>query len=815
MKIYSITVFSLLICFSLKANAQNKIFVDDFESDIKAWDIRAIKTKRVNSLRTAPKLDSSKASTGKTSLAIFSPVLMFSPRIEVKPLHRYEMSMDSFSPITWRFSTWIEEYDHNGKKLNHPESNRTVEGLWKANLPKRNFWLTVKIPFDTSKKCAYVKIVIRKSWSTHKIWLDNIIVREVKSRHLLITSKPKQEKLYSINSLMLPGPDGLLYPNWTQAGVTPETKFPKKIYHIKDFGGKPDDGIDDSNALEKACTTAGKAGGGIVKLAPGKYIISRKIMISADNVYIRGSGRKKTKLEFKLPKNGISIFPICMGRKIRSKSPIKIYFPARKAKKISLYINEKLVRQWNPEKIKKISFAKTHKKVSCRLRDVIKGIKLKNLKLKAEMEYANGEKKTSETSVIISSSRYSGAWNFALISFNGAGLSQKKYPLSKDGLRGDRVLHLTKKSTFVSGDLISICAKKSERWNKLAHNTCNTWGEFRRFVTRVSRVEDNRVYLTQPLRIDFPVSDRSRVCKFNAINNCGIENLTIIQSGKVQKDLKIGAVAFNRAVNCRALNVTIENPGSMAIIGAYVKNCEIKNCIFRNPWNTGTGGRAYGGWEFAWDCLIENLETFKMRHAPILNWTCTGNVIRDSVFHESDAQWHSGWCRDNLYEQCTVESTTKKHRGYGYGFYSTTVDDSMHGPNGPRNVVYNCKSISLKDGVYLGGMNQQWMIMYSKFIVNNGAGVIARFGCRDNIIKGNIFVLKNSSFPMVYYEFMDNTGDKLIDNIVYGGNGKLYAGPGSPEIVKNNRFFPLSANQKKSTPPVPSIYKWQKSKYKN
>ena len=131
-----------------------------------------------------------------------------------------------------------------------------------------------------------------------------------------------------------------------------------------------------------------------------------------------------------------------------------------------------------------------------------------------------------------------------------------------------------------------------------------------------------------------------------------------------------------------------------------------------------------------------------MRHAPILNWACSGNVIRESTFHQSDAQWHSGWCNENLFEQCAIEAVGETRGSYGYGLFSTPIDDSMHGPNGPRNVIYNCKVEGVKGGACLGGMNQQWMLMYNSFLVENGPGVIERFGNRDNIIQGNVFILK-------------------------------------------------------------------------
>ena len=177
--------------------------------------------------------------------------------------------------------------------------------------------------------------------------------------------------------------------------------------------------------------------------------------------------------------------------------------------------------------------------------------------------------------------------------------------------------------------------------------------------------------------------------------------------------------------------------------------------------------------------------------------------------HEMDAQWHSGWCTDNLFEQCRIESTTTKHKGYGYGFYATPYDDSMHGPQGQRNVVYNCTAYSLKSAVYLGGMNRNWRIMYNMFFVDSGPGILARLNCGDNRIQGNVFVLKDSSAPMLWNEFLDNRGDIVLDNRIYGGSGRLCEGPGRPAKTENNRFFPFEPAPSLPRPPVPSIYRWQ------
>jgi len=362
------------------------------------------------------------------------------------------------------------------------------------------------------------------------------------------------------------------------------------------------------------------------------------------------------------------------------------------------------------------------------------------------------------------------------------------------------------------GDYLIVAAPTTERWSKLSLNKC-TWGEFRYFIDKVVKIDDSTVELENPSRMDLPIIDKPYACTNPMITNCCVEGFTLEQEGNLQKDLLIGSILFYNAVNCKAENIKVINTGNRPLYGRRVKNCTFSNCDFEGAWNH-SGSTAYAGFDYAWDCLIEDMQTIDMRHGPILNWACSGNVIRNSFFKGSDAQWHSGWCQDNLFEQCVIECPKNNNGSYGYAFYATPYNDSAHGPQGPRNVIYNCKSDSLKAAVFLGGGGiYDWRIMYNNFTVHSGTGIIERLGCRNNYIIGNVFNLNDSSASLVYYEFMDNTGDVIKDNIIYGGNRQLYFGAGKPEICENNKQEYFSNQRATQSPPVPSIYQWQKSMY--
>ena len=297
--------------------------------------------------------------------------------------------------------------------------------------------------------------------------------------------------------------------------------------------------------------------------------------------------------------------------------------------------------------------------------------------------------------------------------------------------------------------------------------------------------------------------DGSYVQKVVPIQRCGIEDLYLEQT----ENLWITGVLFAHGWNCWARGVTVKKCGRFPVYGSMAKWCEIRDCTFDDAWFKGGGGTAYTGWDRCWDCLMENVETFKMRHAPLFQWAASGCVIRKSIFHESDAQWHAGWTNENLIEQCVVESV-QGNGGYGYGMWASPPEDTAHGPNGPRNVVYNCDIRSQKAGVWMGGMNENWLILHNRFTVDSGPGVFAKATSFDHIIKGNVFVLKDGKSPMIQLAAADCIGVEVVGNSLYGGNGHFVSGQAQPAVSEENQAFPLSPASRPQ-PQVPSIYEWQ------
>ncbi len=759
-------------------------------------------------------LDNSKYTEGTKSLLLPESITLESMDIKISPSTRYCISLKSWSEKSGLFYIHAQELDKDKNILNPSNSNGTSDTMWEAKKAKqRQYWMNMTLFFDSSAKGEYLRIKIGKS-GREQVYLDEILLSRIGKRDFIQPDKVllKDGETFSSKSLEVKGPDGLIYPNWSGAGLKVRNAVKGPIFKVEDFGAVANDGKDDSYAIEKAIEKAAASGGGIISFGEGDYLLNRQLLIRSDNILLHGTDRNKSRLVFRLPENGCGIYPT--APQLNKGAELNVFFLKEGAQNVKLFLNEKLIREWDKDKFMSLPDATKYNCVSVKGKEVIASAGEGIHSFKALISYENGKKAESENKITVEEKGLGGAYEASVISLKPKlREAPESIKLTKDAKRGDLSLEIESASSLKSGDLIAVQAPETERWNKLIHNVCQ-WGNFRIFVVRIESVEGNKINLEEPLRIDFPVEDGAFVKSVNMIKNCGMENMTIAQEGEIQIELKFGAVIFQNAWNCHADSVTIKRPGTRGIYGSFVKNCEIRNCLFEEPWRTKLGGLAYLGWDYGWDNLIDGVETSKMRHAPLLNWTSSGNVVRNTVCHESDAQWHSGWCSDNLYEQCVIESTTQEYNGYGYAYYSTPVDDSMHGPNGPRNVVYNCKSISLKDAFYLGGMNQNWMILYNTAVVEKGAGLRERFGNMNNVIKGNVFILKDDKSPMLYYESIDNRGDIVEDNTVIGGNGKLFEGPGAPETVRNNNILPASAVNVEAKAPVPSIYLWQREKLK-
>jgi hypothetical protein len=427
-----------------------------------------------------------------------------------------------------------------------------------------------------------------------------------------------------------------------------------------------------------------------------------------------------------------------------------------------------------------------------------------------------------KTKIVI---RYNGRDNRitdGIITFAGGENAEERL-LAADGRRGDMVLILRGVPDLAAGDWIVVDAPGTPRWRELIDSSCRLTP--RMAIVRVEMVEGNCVAINQPLRIDFPIIDGSRIQTAAPIERCGVEDLYLTQ---VNRDPKICTVLFDRAVNCWGRRVTVEWTGRMPLYGSNVKWMEVRDCEFNDAHDMGGAGTAYVGWQYSDDCLMENVTTHNMRHAPNLDWACSGCVFRNCTFYYSDGQTHSGWCHENLWENCVIIDPRGRPAGggsYGYGFWVTPPSDTSHGPNGPRNCFYNCDFQNSREhvvfepdmlqygpaGLVLGGMNENWLFFYNR-VLSCGPGILLRGVQFDHVIKGNVFAIENDFAAVVAEDPQHTSGLEIDDNAVYGGSGAVFAGAPSDAQLDGNRTLakPADGPPPRPQPAVPSIFEWER-----
>ena len=603
------------------------------------------------------------------------------------------------------------------------------------------------------------------------------------------------------------GPDGIVYPNWTMTGVQGGIPQIAAAAKIEEFGGKPDDGKDDSAALHKACEKVGVGGGGAVVLGEGVYHLDRPATVRHDGVVIRGQGADRTKLIFRygLAEGGAQFYWPAAGSRVGRDTRIELHCYPHGLTQMTMLADDKVVGTWKRSTHSGGTFAFT-----LRGRHVLGKLPDGPHTLKGIGHYGQKTGPAAEMPIVLDSTygdTRQVASAAAAITFLGQGWTGPKLRLASDGKRGDQFVELKDVDGVKAGDALFIRAPATERWKKLTRNRC-TWGLYRCSMVEATAVEGKVVRLRQPLRIDFPVIDEAFAQKVVPIRRCGVEALTLQQT----KPLWTSGVVFQFGWECWARGVTVKKCGRFPIYGSYAKQCEIRDCVFDDAWFKGGGGTAYTGWDKCWDCLIDNVTTHKLRHAPCFQWAASGNVIRRSTFHDSDGQWHAGWTHENLIEQCVITSR-RGHGSYGYGMWASPPGDRAHGPNGPRNVVYNSHVTSQRAGVWLGGMNENWLFLHNRFVVSSGPGLYATTFSFDHILRGNVFVVKDGKSPMVQLATADCTGVEIIGNTLVGGSGKPVAGPARPAVLKDNRVLPATADPPgRPTPAVASIYEWQQAR---
>lgn len=606
------------------------------------------------------------------------------------------------------------------------------------------------------------------------------------------------EKLTAADVL---GPDGIAYPNWTQVGL-PEG-IPTLAVTATATGMTPNDESDDSLALQTAINALQAKGGGVLFIPAGRYYLDRPVLITGDNVVLRGAGMKRTALisRFSMRGSAPEIHGFASNRPLGAQgfyyvladpeglTGLEVRAGGKTVNRIErpgLWETQILFRYTGAELLASAGPGRTKLEVLASYRDGTQRVTTR------DVELTDGE---------IAEPRAYGI--LGMITFRGAGPEPTKIPLTRTGERGDMSLVLSEGHGLQAGDRVLLAAPVTPEWQRI-HRNDHKGGVYRSNMYHLVAVDGNRIALAEALRLEFPVGE-SYVQKLQPQLHCGVEDLTVEQAVAA----KVHSVVFEYNWESWVRGLEVVHTGDKALYMPHSKRCEVRDSVFDRAWFN-SGGSAYIGWEHSFDSLMEGVTTYDMRHAPVVQWSTSGCVIRNSTFHSSDAQWHAGWTNENLFEGLIVESS-QDGGSYGNGMWASGPEDTGHGPNGPRNVIYNCNITSSKCGVWMGGMNENWLIVYNRFVVGRGPAILAKAASFDHIIAGNVFVLMEPYPAAIYLASRDCTGIELVNNRFYGDIDQLIGGTARPAVEWDNRVL-ASGDINRPHPPVRSIFDWQQAR---
>ncbi len=599
------------------------------------------------------------------------------------------------------------------------------------------------------------------------------------------------------------GPDGIVYPNWTQVGIPGGVPDVPAAVRLADDGVKAGDEI--SGALDRACRAVGARGGGAVLIGEGDFFMDRPVVIRDSGVVIRGAGRDRTRLVFRYavgqPGTDAGFYwPPEDGAAVGPDTQVEIHAYPIQLKRLALFRDGQAVKALGMDG-----------GWSCKL--IVSGAEIANgasgpVTLRVEAEYADGHKAVAERRVRFvrePQAEKAGPPIRALLYFKGFGIEDREYRLEEDGKRGDTEAVLRETGGLKAGDKIELHAPGTRRFQEQIQHLQggDDWKRIGFF--EILAIRGNRLILNQPLRIDFPVVDGSYGRRIVPIERCGVEDLAIEHLSR----MPVTAIEFDWCWEGWVRRVKVLNTGCNGVYAERSKRIEIRDCELDGAWNF-DGGQAYAGFTSCADCLFEDNVVRKYRHGPVMQYGTMGCVFRNSLFEGSDLQWHAGWSTENLIENCVIRSR-RGTGSYGHAAYATGSDDPGHGPNGPRNVVYHCDLSGQTDGVVLHGVNENWIFAHNRIEVEKGAGFVFRCGCFDHIIRHNAVSLRDRESPLLNLKTPDCVGIDLLDNTVAGGSGVIVEGAAAPALDRGNRAVPLegSGPERPAADP-PSIYAWQK-----
>ncbi|WP_289021398.1 right-handed parallel beta-helix repeat-containing protein [Desulfobacter postgatei] len=446
------------------------------------------------------------------------------------------------------------------------------------------------------------------------------------------------------------GPTGTGLPDFSRAGygmgekTIPEIKKPLfNVTHVR-FGAVPDDGKEDTLAIQAAIDDAAAAGGGVVFLPKGRYDIhqtktSPYLQIRSDRIVLRGQGSGKT---------GTILFMGAPGEdgRVRRLGTVSAEIEARSHTAVAVI---------GPEE---------GNELAAFTQDVIRG--QTDIRVTDTGKFFEGQVVT----VVCSDP-----------------LIDPAHPTPH---KADIPVQLTTPFALssVQNDTFGASVQKL------------SW------IAGIEKILDaHTIRLTRPARFDQPLRYTPEIFSFNGIHEIGIEHLRIESAwtggyrhhkpfkdtdGKIirtakEQDYLWGGIWISSAVNGWVQDVTFADM-TQGIILSQSAQWTLKDLTF-------TGQEGHAGVTIGWgnDNLIKNVHFHaRLVHPVTLTMTASGNVITECTAHYEGRNPYSGTdTAMDFHGIFPFENLFEKMKG----FYVCPGGDLSVMPHaGVRNVFWNIEA---------------------------------------------------------------------------------------------------------------------------
>lgn len=251
--------------------------------------------------------------------------------------------------------------------------------------------------------------------------------------------------------------------------------------------------------------------------------------------------------------------------------------------------------------------------------------------------------------------------------------------ISKGIQKGETKIYVEKTSGLKKGDWIQVLFDDSKiitsSWAK------NTVGQ----IVQIKAIKNQEIVVSSALRLAYPLRTTPFIRRIKPAQQVGIEKLKIERIDNTAPRHSSN-IAIKNAVNCWVHNVNSHRCTYSHIEISRSSNIEVKNSFFKDGFEYGKGGRAYGivVQLTSNECLIENNKFEHLRHALILQAGANANVF--TFNHSVEAYWK------HLFKNAAGDVVL--HGNYPYlnlfeqNICQNIVIDNSHGMNGPYNTFY-------------------------------------------------------------------------------------------------------------------------------